>query len=249
MARYKIILAYDGTSMAGSQRQAEARTAQSVLETVLCRLGWQGKSILMAGRTDTGVHAAGQVATFDLDWKHGTDVLVKALNGNLPYEMSVSSAAEVPGDFHPRFDARSRRYRYRIYCSPTRDPLRERFAWRQWPEFDLIALMEAASCLIGTHDFTAFGTPPRPGSSTVRTVTLANWRNLDDEWTFEVQANAFLYHMVRRLVFVQVAVGQGKFPARVVAEMLAKGHSVVPAGLAAPCGLTLVEVTYPEKSG
>jgi tRNA pseudouridine38-40 synthase len=108
------------------------------------------------------------------------------------------------------------------------------------------ALTEAGKLLIGTHDFAAFGTPPRPGNSTIRTVMRAEWRNQGDEWTFEVQADAFLYHMVRRLVYVQAAVGQGKFPAQVVADMLADRQRVVPAGLAPANGLTLVGVTYPE---
>jgi len=246
VARYKIILAYDGTALSGSQRQATARTAQSVLEDALRQLGWQGTSILLAGRTDSGVHAHGQVAVFDLQWKHETAVLVRALNGNLPAELAVSVAEIVSDDFHPRFDAKSRRYQYRIYCQSTRDPLRERYAWRQSLDLDGGALQQAASFIPGKHDFAAFGTPPRPGSSSVRTVLKANWLQQADEWFFEVQADAFLYHMVRRLVFVQVAVGQGKFPAQVVAELLADRTSAVPAGLAPAHGLTLVEVTYPE---
>ena len=246
MARYKIILAYDGTGLFGSQRQATARTAQSDLEKALRRLGWQEKSVLLAGRTDSGVHASGQVAAFDLQWKHEPVELVRALNSNLPPEMAVSAAQIVPDDFHPRFDAASRRYCYRLYCQPVRDPLRERYSWRQWPNLEAVNLLEAARLIIGKHDFAAFGTPPRPGNSSVRTVIKAEWHNLDDEWTFEIQADAFLYHMVRRLVFVQVAVGQGKFPAQVIADMLADRPGLIPAGLAPANGLTLVEVTYPE---
>jgi len=246
MARYQIILAYDGTGLSGSQRQATARTAQSELENALRRLGWQGRSVLLAGRTDTGVHARGQVAAFDLEWNHPLDELVRALNSNLPVVMAVSAAKLVSDDFHPRFDATSRRYRYRLYCQPTRDPLRERFAWRLWPSVDGDALQEAGKLFIGTHDFAAFGTPPRPGKSTIRTVMKAEWQNQGDEWTFEVQAEAFLYHMVRRLVCVQAAVGQGKFPAQVIADLLEGRQRVVPAGLAPANGLTLVEVTYPE---
>jgi tRNA pseudouridine38-40 synthase len=247
VARYQIILAYDGTGLSGSQRQATARTAQSELENALRRLGWQGRSVLLAGRTDSGVHASGQVAAFDLEWNHPLDELVRALNSNLPAEMAVSAAKIVSNDFHPRFDATSRRYRYRLYCQPIRDPLRERFAWRLWPSMDGDALQEAGKLFIGRHDFAAFGTPPRPGNSTIRTVMKAEWQNQGDEWTFEVQADAFLYHMVRRLVYVLAVVGQGKFPAQVIAEMLAdRQRIVVPAGLAPANGLTLVEVTYPE---
>lgn len=246
MARYQIILAYDGTGLSGSQRQATARTAQSELEKALRRLGWQGKSVLLAGRTDSGVHASGQVAAFDLQWNHPDGALLRALNSNLPAEMAVNALKIVSDDFHPRFDATSRRYCYRIYCQPLRDPLRDRYLWRQWPSPEGSALQAAAKLLIGKHDFAAFGTPPRPESSSVRTVMKAEWRNLGDEWFFEVQADAFLYHMVRRMVFVQIAVGQGKFPVQGIAEMLQGGSPVVPAGLAPANGLSLVEVTYTE---
>lgn len=249
MARYKIIFAYDGTGLSGSQRQASVRTVQSELEKALYRLGWQESSILLAGRTDSGVHASGQVASFNLQWKHDATTLVRALNGHLPQEMAVGSAEVVHDGFHPRFDATSRRYVYRLYSQPLRDPLRERYAWRHWPALHGESLHDAASRIIGRHNFAAFGTPPRPGSSTVRTVKKAEWRSHQDEWFFEVQADAFLYHMVRRLVFVQVAVGQGKFPAQVLTTMLEDKASAVPAGLAPACGLTLVEVTYPEYSG
>ena len=246
MARYKIILAYDGTDLFGSQRQATARTAQSELENALRRLGWLGPSVLLAGRTDSGVHASGQVAVFDLVWNHTSVDLVNALNSHLPNSMAVMQAEITATDFHPRFDALSRRYCYRLYCQQARDPLRERFAWRLWPAPDASALTLAANELIGKHDFGAFGTPPRPGNTCVRTVMKAYWYSKGDEWLFEVQADAFLYHMVRRLVFVQVAVGQGKFPVRVVSDMLESRTSIIPAGLAPANGLTLVEVTYPE---
>ena len=245
MARYQIILAYDGTELFGSQRQADTRTVQSELEKALRRLGWQERSVLLAGRTDTGVHASGQVAAFDLEWKHPLEELVKALNSNLPADVAVNEARIVPNDFHPRFDATSRRYRYRLFFQPIRDPLRERYAWRLWPSLDVEALYTAARFLIGKHDFAAFGTPPRPGSSTVRTVMKAEWQQQGNEWIFEVQADAFLYRMVRRMVYLQVAVGQGKIPAQAIADLLEDRTRVAPAGLAPANGLTLVEVTYP----
>ena len=138
MARYQLTLAYDGTDFFGSQRQASPtgaskRTVQGELEKALCQLGWAGRSVLMSGRTDTGVHATGQVASFDLDWSHSDEELVRALNVALPADMAVHQARMVHPKFHPRFDALSRRYRYRLFCQPLRDPLRERFAWRVWP--------------------------------------------------------------------------------------------------------------------
>src|SRR5512142_2531393 len=113
MARYQLTLAYDGTDFFGSQRQAKRRTVQGELEKVLCKLGWTGRSILLSGRTDTGVHATGQVAAFDLDWSHSDEELVRALNATLPADLAVHQARTVDAKFHPRFDASSRRYRYR----------------------------------------------------------------------------------------------------------------------------------------
>lgn len=246
MARYQIILAYDGTGLAGSQRQANARTAQSELEKALRRLGWQERSVLLAGRTDTGVHASGQVAAFDMEWQHSLEELVRALNSHLPPDVAAQGAKIVPDDFHPRFDATARRYRYRLFCRALRDPLRERFAWRVWPPVDGELLQAAARLLIGKHDFAAFGTPPRAGSSSVRTVMGAKWQQQGDEWFFEVQADAFLYRMVRRMVFIQVAAGQGKISAQAIADLLAVRRQEVLAGLAPANGLTLVEVKYPE---
>jgi tRNA pseudouridine38-40 synthase len=245
MARYQIILAYDGTDFSGSQRQAKSRTVQSELEKALTRLGWQGKSVLLAGRTDRGVHASGQVAAFDLEWKHPRVELIRALNGNLPADMAASTVEIVPDDFHPRFDATSRRYRYRLFCQALRDPLRERYAWRIFPAVNVSILDEAARLFLGKHDFAAFGTPPRPESSSVRTVMKAEWQNRGDEWFFEVQADAFLYRMVRKIVHVQVAVGQGRISAQVVAAALEGNPQGIPGGIAPANGLTLVEVTYP----
>ena len=259
MARYQLTLAYDGTDFFGSQRQANKRTVQGELEKALCKLGWIGRSVLMSGRTDTGVHATGQVVSFDLDWSHSDEDLVRALNAALPSDLAIHEARIVHAKFHPRFDATSRRYRYRLFCQPARDPLRERFYWRVWPEINSESFAKTAQLFLGTHDFSAFGSPTTPRGSTVRTVMKAEWtQSLDeqDEWHFEVQANAFLYRMVRRLVFIQVVVAQGKASAEVIAHSLAKRDSAgtgsemfpsVPPGLAPAHGLTLVEVIYPNN--
>ena len=242
MARYQIILAYDGTGFTGSQRQhAASRTVQGELEWALRKIGWDGRSILLAGRTDTGVHASGQVAAFDLAWTHGCGDLLKALNANLPDDMAVRSVGQAAEKFHPRFDASARRYRYRLFCDPLRDPLRERYAWRL--DRPLADLEPLAGIWPGRHDFAAFGSPPRPGGSTQRTVAFARWQHAGDEWTFEVQADAFLYRMVRRLVYVQVAVGQGRLDAADLVRAL-ETREKLPAGLAPAGGLTLVSVLY-----
>ena len=254
MARYKLTLAYDGSGFVGSQRQAsmKTRTVQGELEQALQKLGWSGRSVIMSGRTDTGVHATGQVASVDLDWSHTDDKLLRALNSLLPADVAVRSVEVVDAKFHPRFDAIARLYRYRLFCQPLRDPMRERFDWRAWPAINTNLLADAAKLFLGTHDFSAFGSPTTPKGTTVRTVMKAEWQQVsDDEWHFEVQADAFLYRMVRRLVFIQVAVAQGMISVEAVANFLAKyfpagTRSGLPSGLAPAHGLTLVEVKYKE---
>ena len=249
MARYKLILAYDGTEFFGSQRQSDERTVQSVLEAALRKLNWQGTSILLAGRTDRGVHASGQVAAFDLAWNHPPETLLRALNATLPPDVAARRISVAAPDFHPRFDAHSRTYRYEIFCDPRRNPLRERYTWRVYPAPAFDRLQACAAELLGTHDFAAFGTPPRPGGSTVREVTHAAWTRDGDRLTFEVTANAFLYHMVRRMVSVQVAVGQGNLEAGIISRSLDLPEPPpIFQGLAPPHGLTLVEVGYLPKS-
>jgi tRNA pseudouridine38-40 synthase len=245
MARYQVILAYDGAGFTGSQRQANSRTVQGELEKALHQIGWIGNSVIMAGRTDTGVHAAGQVAAFDFyEWSHPAERLLQALNAKLPADMSVRKVKPVHADFHPRFDALSRSYRYRLFCEPIRDPLRERFAWRLWPRLDGDALNQVAEVFLGTHDFAAFGSATSEKGTTTRTVTKSEWRRKPNgEWQFEVRADAFLYRMVRRLVFVQTAVAQGRCSVKEV-RLALNGQPKLPAGLAPAHGLSLINVEY-----
>lgn len=249
MARYQVILSYDGTQFAGSQRQARARTVQGEFEAALRALGWAGGSILLAGRTDAGVHAAGQVAAFDLEWPHQEADLQRALNANLPPDLAVRGLRPAAADFHPRFQASSRTYRYCLFCEPVRDPLRERYAWRVWPAVDGRLLQAAAAQFVGRHDFSAYGRPPRRESSSVRTVLESRWLSELAGWEFRVQADAFLYRMVRRLVFVQVAVGQGRLaPEALAASLGGPGAGLpegrLPAGVAPAQGLVLEAVAY-----
>jgi tRNA pseudouridine38-40 synthase len=253
MVRYQIILAYDGSLYKGFQRQAKARSVQGELESALRRLNWQGRAILAAGRTDTGAHATGQVVAFDLDWPHPINELQQALNGLLPADMAVQSIRTVNPSFHPRYQATWRRYRYQIYCQAVRQPLLDHNAWQVWPAAELSRLQEAASLLIGTHDFAAFGTPPRPVSSTVRTVFQAAWWEQTPYLVFEITAQAFLYHMVRRLVHTQVQVGQARLEPEQIRqalqapEALPGKSNLLRHGLAPACGLTLVAVGYPPE--
>lgn len=246
MARYKLTLAYDGAAFYGSQRQARRRTVQAELEKAVRRLGWRGSSIVLAGRTDAGVHAAGQVAAVDLDWAHGEESLRDAVNATLPPEVVVTAVQAAGVDFHPRFDAVSRRYRYDMRCAPLRHPLDDRFVWRVWPAVEPAALNRAARLVLGTHDFGAFGSAARKGGSTVRTVEASAWSPAGHVVSYEIVADGFLYRMVRRLVFLQVAVAQGKCSEQALGEALCTGRRVkgLPAGTAPADGLKLMEVKY-----
>lgn len=243
LAHYKIILAYNGSAFAGFQRQAEERTVQAEFEAALRKIGWEGTHILGAGRTDAGVHAKGQVVSFQLDWGHTTEDLGNALNYYLPRDMAVNAVSEVGADFHPRYDAKSRCYRYRIFCQPVRDPLREDFAWRVWPPVQLEWMNQAAAHLVGVHDFRAFGSPMTEDGVTVREVFNAEWTGAGDECQFDITANAYLYHMVRRITFALVMIGQVEAEQSLIIESLTSG--VLPlTGLAPAAGLVLQEVVY-----
>jgi tRNA pseudouridine38-40 synthase len=248
MERYKVTLAYDGTLFYGFQRQGQTRTVQLELEAALRQINWQGQTILSAGRTDSGVHASGQVVAFDLEWAHGLTQLGRALNANLPKDVAVKAVEVVSPEFHPRYDAISRCYHYQVRFAQERDPLQDRFAWRVWPPCEVELLQAAALLLHGTHDFAAFGTPPRPGGSTIRTVFQAGWQVKEDALLlFHVTANAFLYHMVRRMVFLQIMAGQGKLS---LDELQAAVEMAQPqrSGLALPQGLALKEVRYADDA-
>lgn len=243
MARYKVILAYDGTHFQGFQRQGNLRTVQLEVEKALHSLGWDGKSILGAGRTDAGVHAAGQVLAFDFDWRHTPEELVRAMNARLTEDVAVQAVFTVPDEFHPRYDALWRCYHYHLFCDNTRKPLRERYAWRVYPALDLNLMQQAAGLLVGTYDFAAFGQPHKSGGSTVRAVYEARWDKLGSEMCFVVRGNAFLYHMVRRLVFLQTLVGQGRLSVEQFAQGVQRAQPQPP-GLAPSQGLVLTEVCY-----
>lgn len=246
MERYQVILTYDGTNFQGYQRQPDARTVQGVFEAALRALGWQDKSILAAGRTDTGVHASGQVVAFDLQWAHTILDLLRALNDNLPSDVAVREVMLASDDFHPRHAALARRYQYRLFCDPIRDPLREGYAWRIWPRVFQEPLEFALKYLIGSHDFAAFGAPHKPGGSTVREISAASWHMDGSDLLFEVVGNAFLYHMVRRLVFVLVKIGQGELHPEILLDLLNNPEQPRIHGLAPPQGLFLAEVIYPS---
>jgi len=229
---------------------------QDVVERALRKLSWQGKSLLAAGRTDTGVHATGQVIAFDLEWNHPPEELRQALNASLPLDVVARQVHPVPASFHPRRDASSRTYHYHIFFENVRDPLRERYAWRVWPAADVKMLQQAAQELVGKHDFAAFGTPPHAKSSTVRRVFQADWQQEasgdPDSWVFVVRAEAFLYHMARRMVSLQVEIAQGRLAIDDLRKFLQPAERKegeqpdLVQGLAPPNGLVLAEVSYPQ---
>jgi tRNA pseudouridine38-40 synthase len=247
MARYQVILAYDGTQFHGSQRQKDTRTVQGVVEETLRKLNWTASSILLSGRTDAGVHATGQVICFDLDWHHPAQKLSNALNALLPDDVSARHVSEVNPGFHPRYDAVSRSYRYQAFCDPLRHPLRERFAWRVWPTPKRELLQKAADLFLGIHDYAAFGSPMKPGGSTVREVMAVYWYHHDDLLEFEITANAFLYHMVRRLVFVQMKAAQGRLSMDELQHSLQDPQRTPIQGLAPAQGLRLEQVAYQQE--
>lgn len=246
MARYQLKLAYDGTEFFGFQRQGNTRTVQSVFENVLREIGWNENSILFAGRTDTGVHASGQVVTFDLDWQHSDSKLILALNAKLPDDVAVESLTKAKAEFHPRYDALSRSYLYSIYLAPSRDPLLDRYAWRQWPTLDIERLNLAAGVLVGRHNFCAFGRAMKPGASTLREIWVSRWTGQNDRLQYEITANAFLYHMVRRIVYLEVEFAKNKLQLEDLVAGVETCKELKP-GLAPAKGLNLFEVRYAEE--
>lgn len=245
MALYKSIVAYDGTLFQGFQRQADGiRTIQSVLEDALRSMGWREASLQAAGRTDSGVHARGQVISYELDWAHGEETLTRAFNAHLPKDVAVWSSRLAPEGFHPRFSAASRCYEYRLIVGRWPDPLRERFALRVWPEPDVPAMQALAEAFVGKRDYGAFGQAPIEGGHTLRRVLRAGWKSQGDERSFTIEADAFLKHMVRRLVAACLAVGQGELDTKVVTGMLDHPEQRWEGRLADPHGLSLIEVHY-----
>ncbi len=242
--RFQARLAYDGTGFYGSQYQPQRRTVQGELQRALRKIGWQGQTVYFAGRTDAGVHAAGQVIAFNMKWDHTEQELNRALNAVLPQDIAAAQIRRTRPDFQPRYEARSREYHYRILISPNRDPLQERYCWRVWPELDLRQMKKGSRVLIGSHDFAALGSPHQPGGSTVRRIDRAAWQKQGNLLVFEITGNAFLYHMVRRIVMALVKIGQGREPARRMSSYLEDPGEPPAPGLAPARGLTLVKVNY-----
>jgi tRNA pseudouridine38-40 synthase len=244
---YKSIVAYDGTDFHGFQRQKQGvRTVQGVLEGALRQLGWDGASILAAGRTDAGVHARGQVISFRLRWKHSPEKVCAALNSYLPRDAAVREAMCVSDDFHPRFSALKRCYSYTVFLGKSREPLHERYAWRLAHVPDLQALNSASALMLGEHDFGAFGTSPTSGGTTVRTVFISMWRQHGEMLRFEITSNAFLYRMVRRIVAATLEVALGREQESSIRRLIDDPSARWETRLAPARGLVLERVDYPS---
>ena len=239
--RLLAIIEYDGTEFEGFQIQKRRRTVQGELVKVLHQITREKIRVIGAGRTDTGVHAAGLGVHLDTAWSRSPEVLQRALNAVLPDDISVSRIAQVPADFSARYSAKSRVYRYTILNRATRAPLAERYALRVPEPLDANAMDAAARCLIGKHDFGAFGTPPR-GDNAVREMYRAQVEREAERVFVELEANAFLYRMVRRIVGTLILVGKGTLSVAEFRQVLEKkrraGESVL------PHGLCLIKVQY-----
>ncbi len=278
------LVAYDGTRYRGFQRQAAGRgpTVQDEIETAIARILGSaeeragGARLVGAGRTDSGVHATGQVVNFSATTRLDEAAWLRALNAHLPDDIAIRATRFVDDVFHARLSAQGRRYRYCIVCAPTRDPLRERYAWRSPQRLDVAAMDAAAALLVGEHDFGAFGSSPwdqrgEAARHTVRRLTLARcqWlpprpfadddplpvvRQADtsaaaeaDEIAFDFAANAFLTGMARRLVGTLALVGAGRLGVADVGRILESRDKTRAGPAAPPHGLCLTRVEYPAE--
>jgi tRNA pseudouridine38-40 synthase len=250
--RYRATLSYDGTAYKGFQRQGNhTPTIQLVLENALLQITQQRVSVIAAGRTDAGVHASGQVIAFEVIWKHEPIILLYALNSVLPRDIALQDIAEADEDFHPRFSATARRYRYTVIYTVTRQPLL-RNAWQiNQPLHHHHALHSASQMLIGDYDFGAFGKSPEAGGHTIRTVLESSWHISVQRsaivYEYEITANAFLKHMVRRITSALVNVGWGKLTLEQFEDSFRRVDSTMFKHTAPPQGLVLEAVFYPAN--
>ncbi|MCX7623273.1 MAG: tRNA pseudouridine(38-40) synthase TruA [Thermomicrobium sp.] len=258
--RYRIDFGYEGTAFSGSQRQPGLRTVQGVLEEALGRLAGTAVRAVLAGRTDAGVHAVGQVASCDLRWRHDAGTLRRALQAWLPEDVIVYQAALAPEGFHARRWAIDREYRYRIWLGRRPPLFLRRFVWVFPGDLDIAALQRAARRFLGSHDFRSFAghglggpwaTEPR-----IRTITLSEWHVTEPDierhegeatlLEYRVRANGFLPQMVRTMVATMVRIGIGAAPPEWIDTLLAVHDRRLAPPPAPPNGLVLWRVRYAE---
>jgi tRNA pseudouridine38-40 synthase len=241
---YRITIAYDGTDYQGWQMQAAAPTIQGVMTAALERLEGGPVTVYGAGRTDSGVHAEGQVASFRLtrEWK-GSE-LQRAINGNLPSEIRVLEAATVADSFHARSDARSKTYRYQIYAAGVMNPLLARYAWHHPYALDPARLIEDGCALLGAHDFTAFTVASCETKTRVRTLTDFRLETNGPLWSLYFSADGFLRYMVRTMVGSLIEANRGRLKADSMAQLIESRDRTLIGAPAPAKGLTLMKVEY-----
>lgn len=251
MPTFKLTVAYDGTDFVGWQIQPNGPTIQSELQSAIHAMTGQSVKVVGSGRTDSGVHAAGQVASFSLDhWPHDPSAFVDGLNAHLPDQIAVLDCQSVADRFHAIADCVGKRYRYQLQTAGPPDPMARRDRWRLKGEIDESALAAAARRIIGQRDYSSFEAAGAARQSSVRNITSCQYLSQTDpsgrrRWScVEVAADGFLYNMVRNIVGTIVQVGRSKHPPSWVDDVIAARDRSV-AGPTAPAhGLTLVEVFY-----
>jgi tRNA pseudouridine38-40 synthase len=246
--RVTLVVEYDGTAYAGSQYQKNASTIQGEMEKALKKLTGERTELALAGRTDAGVHAEGQVVSFRTQAPYEAEVFVRALNAYLPQDIVVRSAREVPLSFQVRRQAKRRWYRYLIYNRRQRPALLRGYCWHVAQPLDVQAMQEAAQHLVGQHDVAAFAAPSAPGR-TVRRVYRAEVSRRRSWVVFDIEANSFLTQQVRRTVGALVQVGLGKQTVEDFRRLLASAQRGAANLAAPPRGLCLMAVQYEDLSG
>lgn len=244
MRNIKLIIEYDGTNYAGWQVQPNGLAIQEVMEKALAQILAAPVRLHSSGRTDAGVHAKGMVATFATDREMPLRAFSDGLNALLPPDIAVKDSAEMPLEFHPRFDAKGKHYRYTIYSAPRRSPLSRLYARHLRGKLDIGAMAEAAGHFVGEHDFAAFRTSGCAAKTTVRRIDAVGLSREGDLIHVDVKGSGFLRNMVRIMVGTLVEVGQGKRSPDTVAAILAGDAGVSAGATAPPHGLCLMEVYY-----
>jgi tRNA pseudouridine38-40 synthase len=247
--RIALGIEYDGTDFFGWQRLRDGNSIQSVVESALSFVADESIEVVCAGRTDAGVHAVCQVVHFDTQAQRSERGWTLGANSRLPASIALRWAKPVAGDFHARFGARGRRYRYRILNRPVRPALQARYVtWERRP-LDAAVMHHAAQALIGEHDFSAFRTVACQARTPTRCVREISVTRDGEQVVIDIQANAFLHHMVRNIVGSLLPIGRGDEPAAWIAQLLA-GRDRALAGPTAPAsGLTFLGPLFPRDCG
>ncbi len=245
--RIALLLEYEGTAYAGSQLQANAPTVQGTVEAALRSLTGERVRLALAGRTDAGVHAKGQVASFLTARDYPLEAFVDGLNAHLPEDIAVVAAAQVPLGFDVRRHARRRWYRYTLLLRPARSALLRSFAWHLRGPLDVAAMARAAGLLQGEHDFASFTRPDQAGRRTVRTVYRCSLQRRGPLLLLDMEANAFLPQQVRRTVGALVELGRGRLSPAELVDMLARPRPGAARWAAPPHGLCLMRVYYDQE--